>query len=528
MPKKFNTTAICIPGKHYMVDTSDRIRQIVEELVEQNKYFTINRARQYGKTTILYQLKAALQNEYYVAKLSFEGLGETARYESGLVQIFVDEVRKQLGMTSLNKDLLEDWSAPFAGTASLAALGNRISDLCAASDREIILMIDEVDAASNNELFLDFLGMLRRKYISSNEGEDITFKSVILAGVYDIKNVQIKMRPNEEHQYNSPWNITADFDIDLSFHADEIAVMLEEYRDDYVLDFDTAWFAGQIYDYTSGYPFLVSRLCWLLDGKVSRDPDFGSKQAAWTPAGFLKAVKLILKEQNTLFDDLNKKLDSDEKLKKLIYQIVVCRKTVPFNLNDNLVKLGYMFGWLKELNGMAVISNRIFETIICDKLLQERTTSRIYRAADLEKNQMKTVAGLNMDDIIDRFAAHYKSIYADRTADFLENEARMIFLTFLKPIINGSGNYYMEPELFDKTRTDIVVDYQGHQYIIEAKVWHGESYEQTGREQLCGYLKRYSLPAGWLLSFCFNKNKEKLTGTHTFEMDGKIIRETVL
>ena len=29
-----------------------------------------------------------------------------------------------------------------------------------------------------------------------------------LAGVYDIKNLKLKLRPGSEHQYNSPWNIT--------------------------------------------------------------------------------------------------------------------------------------------------------------------------------------------------------------------------------------------------------------------------------------------------------------------------------
>lgn len=50
--KVFNTTAVCIPSENYMVDISDKIRQIAE-LIEQKKYFTINRARQYGKTTTL-------------------------------------------------------------------------------------------------------------------------------------------------------------------------------------------------------------------------------------------------------------------------------------------------------------------------------------------------------------------------------------------------------------------------------------------------------------------------------------------
>ena len=45
--KKFNTTAVCIPEKHYMVDLSERVNEI-KKLVDDGKYFTINRARQYG------------------------------------------------------------------------------------------------------------------------------------------------------------------------------------------------------------------------------------------------------------------------------------------------------------------------------------------------------------------------------------------------------------------------------------------------------------------------------------------------
>ncbi len=53
MVKKFNTTGVCIPALHYMVDTSDVLNQIVEEYIENGEYFTINRARQFGKTTTL-------------------------------------------------------------------------------------------------------------------------------------------------------------------------------------------------------------------------------------------------------------------------------------------------------------------------------------------------------------------------------------------------------------------------------------------------------------------------------------------
>lgn len=81
----------------------------------------------------------------------------------------------------------------------------------------------EVDSASNNQVFLDFLAQLRSGYLE----RDIvpTFKSVILAGVYGIKNLKIKIRPEEEHKRNSTWNIAARFDVDMSLsEPDDILV----------------------------------------------------------------------------------------------------------------------------------------------------------------------------------------------------------------------------------------------------------------------------------------------------------------
>ena len=69
-------------------------------------------------------------------------------------------------------------------------------------------MIDEIDSATNNQVFLDFLAQLRGYYINRNKYA--TFQSVILAGVCDIKNLKRKLRPDEEHKDNSPWNTHED------------------------------------------------------------------------------------------------------------------------------------------------------------------------------------------------------------------------------------------------------------------------------------------------------------------------------
>lgn len=90
-------------------------------------------------------------------------------------------------------------------------------------------MIDEVDKSTDNQLFLSFLGMLRNKYLDrKKKGMNSTFHSVILAGVYDVKNLKLKIRDDEERKYNSPWSIAVHFNVDMTLSAKGIKGMLEE------------------------------------------------------------------------------------------------------------------------------------------------------------------------------------------------------------------------------------------------------------------------------------------------------------
>ena len=74
MEKYFNVSAVCRPELHYMVDITDRLRQI-RAMVDKGQYFTTNRARQYGKTTVLRALSRYLQDTYYVVFLDFQTFG---------------------------------------------------------------------------------------------------------------------------------------------------------------------------------------------------------------------------------------------------------------------------------------------------------------------------------------------------------------------------------------------------------------------------------------------------------------------
>jgi len=534
VPKVFNTTAVCIPKEHYMVNLDERLKKI-KVFVDAGKYFTINRARQYGKTTTLRALYLYLQGEYYVVSMDFQTFG-SAEFQTETIfsRSFANSFLRSLKRNPVNKteQLNEAMAQLEKNVASqndffaLKALFEQLGDICAVSDKPIVLMIDEVDSASNNQVFLDFLAQLRAQYME----RDIypTFRSVILAGVYDVKNLRGKIRPEDEHRYNSPWNIAADFDISMSFSKNEIAGMLTEYEADYKTGMNVDEMAGLLFDDTSGYPFLVSRLCQLMDEVVCKKETYGSKSAAWTKEGFYEAQRLILAEKNMLFESLSEKLVSYPELNDMLKSLLFTGKPIVFNYYEPSIGVASMFGFVKNKNGMLVVANRIFETWLYNFYLSaaDMQKKEIYAASLMDKNQFIVNGCLNMRLILEKFVVHFHDLYGDQNETFLEEEGRKYFLLYLRPIINGTGNYYIEAQTRGQKRTDVIVDYRGHQYVIEMKIWRGQEYNNRGEKQLAGYLDDYHVNKGYMVSFNFNRKKK--TGIREIVFNDKVIIEAVV
>lgn len=349
-------------------------------------------------------------------------------------------------------------------------------------------MIDEVDSASNNQVFIDFLAQLRGYYL--NREKRPIFHSVILAGVYDIKNLKLKLRPDEEHQYNSPWNIAADFDIDMNFSVKQIAMMLDEYETDYQIGMNTVTIAEEIYQYTSGYPYLVSAICKIMDEKLPRNEIFAEPRFVWMREGVAEAVKLMLKNNVPLFDSMIKQLDTYKDLRNMIEEILYQGKRISFSPAEKSINLGLMFGFLKEQNGYVTVANRIFEMYLLNLFIAEESVKSdiflLYGQGN--RNQFIQNKRLDMKQTLKKFVEYFADIYSDNDEKFMEANGRKLFLLYLKPIINGAGNYYLEAQIRDAKRTDVVVDYLGEQFVVELKIWHGNEYNERGERQLAEYL----------------------------------------
>lgn len=529
MRKIFNITADCKPALHYMVDISGRLEQI-KRMIDAGQYFTINRARQYGKTTTLRALAKYLVRDYVVISLDFQLMSHKDFEEEGtFVKAFSEAVLRKAGAENAVPAEIRSELQNLIGNvqeAALARLFEILSLWCEISEKPIVLIIDEVDSASNNQVFLDFLSQIRGYYID----RDVTpaFQSVILAGVYDIKNIKRKIRSDGEHKNNSPWNIAAKFRVDMSFSQKDIAGMLEEYEQDYRTGMNIADMAELLYEYTSGYPYLVSWLCKCIDEEIAGSTDFPDRESAWTKAGFLEAVKILLSEKNTLFESLVNKLTDYPELKNVLYELLFTGKAIPYNPLNKYIETAEMFGFIKHENGSAVISNRIFETVLYNLFISEEyMDSKIYDAGLREKNQFVSGGHLNMRKVLKKFVETFDYLYGDQNESFLEEAGRRYFMLFLKPIINGTGNCYVEPETRNRERMDLVVDYRGEQFVVELKIWHGDAYNSRGEDQIVGYLEYYGLKKGYMISFNFNKKKKEI-GVKEIVVGDKVLVEAVV
>ena len=136
----------------------------------------------------------------------------------------------------------------------------------------------------------------------------------------------------------------------MSFNKDGIAQMIQDYEDDHNTGMNVSEMAQMVWDYSSGYPYFVSKLCQLID----------QENLGWNKEGIISAVKMILvEENNTFFDDLNKKLETFPKMAEILKDILYYGKSISYNSDNKILNIAAMFNYIKPVNGKVRIFNRI-------------------------------------------------------------------------------------------------------------------------------------------------------------------------
>jgi len=257
--------------------------------------------------------------------------------------------------------------------------------------------------------------------------------------------------------------------------------------------------AEEIYSYTNGYPVLVSRICWYLDTKIKQ----------WNLEDVSEAVHRLVREtDNELFKSLSQNLERNELMRNLLYDVLILGLRRSFTITNPTVDLAHRYGYIQGVNERVKISNKIFEIVITNYFISK----------DEERLEMVSSGGLiaeitkggrfNMELCLERFRVHWQEMYSDKGVKFLEKQCRIIFLTYLKPFLNGNGFYFIETALTDDRRMDLIVTYGKERFVLELKIWKGRLYNEKGVDQLLGYMNKLGEDKGYLLTFDFRKNPE--------------------
>lgn len=537
--KVFNTTAVCEPSEHYMVNITDRL-ETIRNMVDRGKYLCINRARQYGKTTTLFLLERTLSPNYYVVLIDFQDYGTASFHDEDtfcrdFIVDFCTLLSKQIGRGA--KDFensiqqLSSMSEDKDRNLRLFNMFRGIKRVWDTSDKPIVLIIDEVDSATNNQLFIDFLASLRSHYLKRQKATGYrSFQSVILAGVTDIRHIKSRMRDETDTKENSPWNIAADFTIDMSLSEPGIKGMLDEYEADHHTGMNTEAIAHEIHEYTNGYPFLVSRICQLIDEQLV-PVRFDTLSKAWTDNGIQEAVKILTTEKNTLFESLMGKIRDYATLRDQIKNMLFRGEAIEYLPDNKEQEQLEMYGFIINNQNTVILANKIFEMRLFKYFVGESKYSKDMRREVL-KNKPEFIKDGQLDIplIMERFIESQRNIRnmndAASEKKYIEEEGRERFLTYLSPIINGVGTYSIEDRTSDQGRMDVVIHYNGRRYIIELKIWRGDRYNEKGEQQIIRYLNCFGLTTGYMLSFSFNKNK--VTGIKQILVGDKLLYEGIV
>ncbi len=145
-----------------------------------------------------------------------------------------------------------------------------------------------------------------------------------------------------------------------------------------------------------------------------------------------------------------------------------------------------------------------------DYMSSKLETSIDIGAYNFRDNFIDERDNLDLEQVLVKFQEFMQYEYRRKDVEFLERNGRLLFLAFLKPIINGKGFDFKEVQISEEKRLDVVVTWLHEKHVIELKIWRGDAAHQKGIRQLVDYLDRWQLQIGYLVIFDFRipDNKE--------------------
>lgn len=194
----FNTAGPVNCAKHYCLPPLERVNlAAIMTLIEQEKYFVLHAPRQVGKTTLLLALMATLnqQGKYQCLYANIEGAQAAREDVAGGMQAILVEMAQRANIYLQDPFLIEHYQEILKQSGEFAALNTALTLWAGASDKPLVLLIDEIDSLIGDTL-IAVLRQLRAGY----DKRPANFpQSIVLCGVRNVQDYRIHSSREERH-----------------------------------------------------------------------------------------------------------------------------------------------------------------------------------------------------------------------------------------------------------------------------------------------------------------------------------------
>ena len=471
--RRFNTSGPNIAKQHYTIERTNLIKQGIE-LVESNRYFTIWAPRQTGKSTYFGQLAEKLkQNGYKVAHINFESFRQTP------ITTF---------LRILTGELNNFWGTNFQLT-DISDIFYQIEQI---QEQKLVLIIDEVEGI-NSEYFGTFLHAIRKAYHSR---ENHSLKSVILVGVSNIVGV---VSDNA-----SPFNIADNLNVPY-FTDTEVLELLRQHEIE----------TGQLFEEK-----VKLKICQITANQPGLANGFAMKIVEDYPDTKIITFSDYLKVEDwylriAIDKNFANILNKAKEERKFVERLLFTEDKIPFKIDIESIKLLHTNGLIKDDgNGFVTFWVPFYKKRLYDALYpysngEKTSILRSIAVSELFDSNNK----LKLDKLITGYKEFVKrrgfNVFREKDEkgnykSIKESALIYSFETYIQAFLQVvDGKSYREADT-GLGKSDLIIDINSEEYIIETKIYYYESLFLKGKKQLAYYCQSLGLNKGIYLVFCPN------------------------
>jgi hypothetical protein len=510
----FNTAGPCIPGEHYMLPPQRRM-ELIQERIDERKYFTLHAGRQTGKTTSLMWLEQHLNDTGRWRALWVDL--ETAREQpdpAAALPIILENIDRTLRLehTDLARPDATEIQAALQKPAT--ALLHYLAHLSALDERPLVLLLDEADGLVGPTM-VSFLTQLRHGYIARSRTPFPS--SVVLVGQRQVRDYVLDAEDGQAVSWlgtTSPFNITAEAMTLAPFTEADVAELLGQHTVVTGQRFEPGA-TYRIWELAQGHPWLTNALADQIVRRNAKD-----RGVPITALHVDAAKETIILERRSHIDSLVARL-REPRVRRILEPMLA--GTNPADLLDDDVSYLLGLGLVRVERGELQIANPIYREII------PRTLTWTYQITIHQPTEWYVLPDgeLDMPKLMAAWQTFWRKDGHLATEGFSYREAgpHLVLMAFFQRIVNGGGRVEREYGL-GRGALDLMIFWKNARHAIEVKLRRDTDTEAEALEQIGRYLDRAELGEGWLVMFDLRKelpwtDKQFLRET---EHEGKKIR----